>query len=67
MGPYKMCQSCNGPGTRCRRCPLEDEDEDVETNESEGGTLADETGHVCRVSHMSDPPRCLDCGKEWHQ
>jgi hypothetical protein len=24
-------------------------------------------GHVCRVSHMSDPPRCLDCGSEWPQ
>jgi hypothetical protein len=27
-GPYKMCQSCNGPGTRCKRCPLEDEAND---------------------------------------
>jgi hypothetical protein len=36
-----------------------------------GGTpsaqVAGSTGHVCRVSHMSDPPRCLDCGAEWQQ
>ena len=34
-----------------------------------GGTpsaqVAGSTGHVCRVSHLSDPPRCLDCGAEW--
>jgi hypothetical protein len=23
-GPYKMCDQCDGPGTRCKRCPLED-------------------------------------------
>jgi hypothetical protein len=37
-GPYKMCQSCNGPGTRCKRCPLEDEDDDLETNDSNAGS-----------------------------
>jgi hypothetical protein len=26
-----MCDQCDGPGTRCKRCPLEDEDE--ETND----------------------------------
>jgi hypothetical protein len=23
-GPYKMCDQCDGPGTRCKRCPLEE-------------------------------------------
>jgi hypothetical protein len=27
MGPFKMCQDCDGPGTRCKRCPLEGDDE----------------------------------------
>jgi hypothetical protein len=28
-GPYKMCDQCDGPGTRCKRCPLEDEDDEA--------------------------------------
>jgi hypothetical protein len=27
-GPYKMCDQCDGPGTRCKRCPLDDEAND---------------------------------------
>jgi hypothetical protein len=30
MGPFKMCQDCDGPGTRCKRCPLEEGDDETD-------------------------------------
>jgi hypothetical protein len=35
-GPYKMCDQCDGPGTRCKRCPLEDEANDEDDVRDDG-------------------------------
>jgi hypothetical protein len=55
-GPYKMCQSCNGPGTRCRRCPLED---DVETTDDEGGEVK---ALSITKPYWGPNGRCIYCG-----
>jgi hypothetical protein len=47
-GPYKMCDQCDGPGTRCKRCPLEDEANNVDVRPMVLGTHKNSLGNLDR-------------------
>jgi hypothetical protein len=55
-GPYKMCRDCNAPGEMCNDCPLEKEEDTIDSE-----PLEHCKGCNCILSQDRKSAYCSDC------